>query len=93
MTVRFQSLVKFETYRDEKRRRRKSKIQFIIQFKFKVIKSYLAKQNPYILPEHKSYKCFQDLTGIDRGILKDIRIQKNIKYEYSHLSQFKTELT
>ena len=88
MTGRFQSLVKFETYRDEKRRRRKSKIQFIIQFKFKVIKSYLAKQNPYILPE-----CFQDLTGIDRGILKDIRIQKNIKYEYSHLSQFKTELT
>ena len=64
---RFSSVAQLEQHMDSKIK--KNHTLFTVEFKCKVIASYLNKQKPDIPLRHKSYYFFEKLTGIDRRLI------------------------
>ena len=64
----FLTVAQLEQQIDNKKR--KNSTLFTVEFKCKVITSYLKRQKPEIPHRHKSFNFFQKLTGIDRRTIQ-----------------------
>ena len=73
-----QTVAQLEQQIDNKKR--KNSTLFTVEFKCKVIASYLTRQKPEIPPRHKSFNFFQKLTGIDRRTIQRWVLDKDLYF-------------
>ena len=74
--MKFLTVAQLEQQIDSKKR--KNSTLFTVEFKCKVIASYLTRQKPEIPPRHKSFNFFQKLTGIDRRTIQRWVLDKDL---------------
>ena len=87
MSVEFLSVDQLEQQIVENKKGKKSTL-FTVEFKCKVIASYLNRQKPEIAPHHKNFSFFQKLTGIDRRSIQKWVKNKDIYFNTPYKRYF-----